>query len=77
MLMKWIKALRVYFNPRMLTMVGLGFSSGFPLLLVFSTLNLWLKDEGISYIAIGLFSLVKLPYSFKWLWAPLLDRLMP
>lgn len=75
MLMKWIKALRVYFNPRMLTMVGLGFSSGFPLLLVFSTLNLWLKDEGISYIAIGLFSLVKLPYSFKWLWAPLLDRL--
>lgn len=75
MLMKWIKALRVYFNPRMLIMVGLGFSSGFPLLLVFSTLNLWLKDEGISYIAIGLFSLVKLPYSFKWLWAPLLDRL--
>ena len=67
MLMKWIKALRVYFNPRMLIMVGLGFSSGFPLLLVFSTLNLWLKDEGISYIAIGLFSLVKLPYSFKWL----------
>lgn len=65
MLMKWIKALRVYFNPRMLTMVGLGFSSGFPLLLVFSTLNLWLKDEGISYIAIGLFSLVKLPYSFN------------
>ena len=59
----------------MLTMIGLGFSSGFPLLLVFSTLNLWLKDCGISYIAIGLFSLVKLPYSFKWLWAPLLDRL--
>lgn len=55
MLMKWIKALRVYFNPCMLIMVGLGFSSGFPLLLVFSTLNLWLKDEGISYIAIGLF----------------------
>ena len=50
MLMKWIKALRVYFNPRMLTMVGLGFSSGFPLLLVFSTLNLWLKDEGIPIL---------------------------
>jgi len=75
MLHKWIKALQVYITPRMLTMIGLGFSSGFPLLLVFSTLNLWLKDDGISYKAIGLFSLVKLPYSFKWLWAPLLDRL--
>lgn len=75
MLYKWRKALQVYLNPRMLTMVGLGFSSGFPLLLVFSTLNLWLKNCGISYIAIGLFSLVKLPYSFKWLWSPLLDRL--
>ena len=67
MLSKWIKALRIYFTPRMITMVGLGFSSGFPLLLIFSTLNLWLKDDGISYKAIGLFSLVKLPYSFKWL----------
>ena len=75
MLSKWIKALRIYFTPRMITMVGLGFSSGFPLLLIFSTLNLWLKDDGISYKAIGLFSLVKLPYSFKWLWSPLLDRL--
>ena len=69
------KTLKIYFTPKMLTMIGLGFSSGFPLLLVFSTLNLWLKDCGISYIAIGLFSLVKLPCSFKWLWAPLLDRL--
>ena len=75
MFSKWVKALRVYFTPRMITMIGLGFSSGFPLLLIFSTLNLWLKDDGISYKAIGLFSLVKLPYSFKWLWSPLLDRL--
>ncbi len=74
-MLKFIKSLKIYLTPKMLTMIGLGFSSGFPLLLVFSTLNLWLKDCGISYIAIGLFSLVKLPYSFKWLWAPLLDRL--
>lgn len=59
----------------MLTMIALGFSSGFPLLLVFGTLNLWLKDAGISYAAIGLFSLVKTPYSFKWAWSPIIDRI--
>ena len=62
-------------DKRMLTMIALGFSSGFPLLLVFGTLNLWLKDAGISYAAIGLFSLVKTPYSFKWAWSPLIDRI--
>lgn len=59
----------------MLSMIALGFSSGFPLLLVFGTLNLWLKDAGISYAAIGLFSLVKTPYSFKWAWSPIIDRI--
>ena len=62
-------------DKRMLTMIALGFSSGFPLLLVFGTLNLWLKDAGISYAAIGLFSLVKTPYSFKWAWSPIIDRI--
>lgn len=70
----WWKASQVYLDKRMLTMVALGFSSGFPLLLVFGTLNLWLKDSGISYAAIGLFSLVKTPYSFKWMWSPIIDR---
>ena len=62
MLKKWWKAAQIYMDKRMLTMIALGFSSGFPLLLVFGTLNLWLKDAGISYAAIGLFSLVKTPY---------------
>ena len=75
MLKKWLTATRIYLDKRMLTMVALGFSSGFPLLLVLGTLNLWLKDAGISYAAIGLFSLVKTPYSFKWAWSPLIDRI--
>lgn len=45
----WRKALSVYFDRRMLVMVLLGFSSGFPLLLVFGTLNLWLKDSGVRW----------------------------
>lgn len=75
MLKKWWKAAQIYMDKRMLTMIALGFSSGFPLLLVFGTLNLWLKDAGISYAAIGLFSLVKTPYSFKWAWSPIIDRI--
>lgn len=55
-------------------MVLLGFSSGFPLLLVLGTMNLWLKDSGVSYAMIGLFSLTKIPYSFKWIWSPIVDK---
>ena len=75
MLEKWKQSLQVYFDRRMLTMILLGFSSGFPFLLVFGTFNLRLKDAGVSLAAIGLFSLVKTPYSFKWLWSPLVDRI--
>lgn len=64
-----------YINPRMLTMLALGFSSGFPFLLVFGTLSLWLKDLDISYKLIGAFSLVKIPYSLKWVWSPLMDNI--
>ena len=74
MLEKWSKAIKVYFDRRMLVMILLGFSSGFPLLLVFGTFNLWLKDAGVSLAAIGLFSLAKTPYSLKWAWSPLVDR---
>lgn len=71
----WLKSFSIYTDKRMLTMLGFGFSSGFPLLLVSSTLSLWLKEASLSYIAIGAFSLVKIPYSFKWLWSPLIDRI--
>lgn len=75
MLKKWLQAARVYYDRRMLTMTGLGFASGFPFLLVSGTLALWLTDSGISLEMIALFSLVKTPYSFKWLWSPVVDRI--
>lgn len=74
MFKRWLKAIEVYGDKRMLTMMLLGFSSGFPYLLVFGTFSLWLKDAGVSLAAIGLFSLAKAPYSFKWLWSPIVDR---
>lgn len=52
----------------------LGFASGVPLLLTGSTLVAWLSDAGVSVETIGLFALVGVPYTFKFLWAPLLDR---
>lgn len=74
MLGKLVETLKVYLDRRMIKMLLLGFSSGFPYLLVFGTFNLWLKDAGVSLAAIGLFSLAKTPYSLKWLWSPLVDR---
>ena len=67
-------ALRAFFNRRMLVMLGLGFSSGLPFMLVFDTLSTWLRDSGLSLEVIGFFSLATLSYSFKFLWAPLIDR---
>jgi PAT family beta-lactamase induction signal transducer AmpG len=71
----WLKSLAVYGDRRMLVLLGLGFSSGLPFYLVFSTLSLWLKDAGLGVQAIGMFAAVRIPYSFKFLWAPLMDRL--
>lgn len=64
------KKISEYLTKQMGIVLLLGFSSGLPLMLVFGTLSLWLKDYNIAYSAIGAFSLVRLPYSFKWLWAP-------
>jgi PAT family beta-lactamase induction signal transducer AmpG len=68
-------ALAVYFKPRVLIVLFLGFSSGLPLALSGSTLAVWLTERGIDLATIGLFSLVGLPYTFKFLWAPLVDAL--
>lgn len=73
-LKKWLKSMKIYADRRMIVMLLLGFASGLPFLLVSSTLSLWLKDIGISLAAIGLFSLVKAPYSFKWLLSPVIDQ---
>ncbi len=61
-------------SRRVLVIALLGFSSGLPLLLTGQTLTAWMTAEGVSLKSIGLFSLVGLPYTFKWAWAPLLDR---
>ena len=53
----------------------LGFASGLPLALTFSTLTFWLKEEGLTNTSIGLFAAVSTPYTLKFLWAPLVDRL--
>lgn len=53
----------------------LGISNGYPLLLVGSTLNIWLLEEGITKTTIGLFTLVSLPYTIKFLWAPFMDHI--
>jgi PAT family beta-lactamase induction signal transducer AmpG len=65
---------RDYLNPRILTMVALGFSSGLPFNLVGNTLGYWLRDEQTTLKAIGFISWVGIAYSLKFLWAPLLDR---
>ncbi|MFQ5552018.1 MAG: AmpG family muropeptide MFS transporter, partial [Gemmatimonadales bacterium] len=70
----WLEASKVYLDRRVIAVLFLGFSSGLPFLLVFSTLSFWLKAEGVSLAAIGLFSLVRTPYTFKFLWAPLVDH---
>lgn len=62
------------FSGRMLSMLLVGYCSGLPLLLIGSTLQAWMKDEGVDLTAIGMLSLIGLPYVFKFLWAPLLDR---
>ena len=71
----WLKAAAVYSDRRVLAILFLGFSSGLPLALTFGTLSLWLAEEGVTKTTIGLFALVGAPYTFKFLWAPLVDRL--
>lgn len=69
--------LKIYGNRRVLSLLGLGFSSGLPLALTGSTLQAWLMTEKVDLSVIGLFSLVGLPYAVKVLWAPLMDRYCP
>jgi PAT family beta-lactamase induction signal transducer AmpG len=73
----WRHAVAVYTEPRVLQVLALGFASGLPLLLTYSTLSAWLATAGVRRAAIGTFALVGTPYAFKFLWAPLMDRVPP
>ena len=71
----WLQTLRVYLEPASLRMLTLGFSAGLPLLLVLGTLSFRLREAGVDRSTIGYLSWVGLAYGFKWVWAPLVDRL--
>ncbi len=65
------------FNRRMLICVFTGFSSGLPLYLLINLLPAWLRSEGVDLRSIGMFALIQLPFTWKFFWAPLLDRYAP
>ena len=71
---KPVSGWRIYFRPRVVTMLLFGFASGLPFLLTGNTLSYWLRDTGVSLTAIGFLSWVGLAYSLKPLWAPVIDR---
>ncbi len=71
----WREAWRIYLEPSSLRMLTLGFSAGLPLLLVLGTLSFRLREAGIDRSTIGYLSWVGLAYAFKWVWAPLVDRM--
>ncbi len=73
----WGETFAAVFTGRMLVALLMGFASGLPLLLTGSVLQAWLKLGGIDLRAIGLFALVGLPYTLKFLWSPLFDRYAP
>jgi PAT family beta-lactamase induction signal transducer AmpG len=70
----WLAAAEVYTDRRVMVILLLGFSSGLPLALSFGTLSFWLAEEGVSKATVGLFTLAGLPYTLKFVWAPLIDR---
>ena len=73
----WRQALAAYTEPRVLEVLALGFASGLPLLLTYSTLQAWLATVGVRRSTLGAIALVGTAYSLKFLWAPLIDRVPP
>src|SRR6202167_4307197 len=73
----WRRSLEQYRDRRVLLILPLGFASGLPLLLTFSTLSAWFATAGVGRATIGAFALVSTPYALKFLWSPLIDRLPP
>jgi PAT family beta-lactamase induction signal transducer AmpG len=73
----WQRAIAAYTEPRVLQVLALGFASGLPLLLTYSTLQAWLATVGVRRATLGAIALVGTAYSFKFVWAPLIDRVPP
>ncbi|WP_320042912.1 AmpG family muropeptide MFS transporter [uncultured Desulfobacter sp.] len=68
-------AVKNFAHPRVVTMLFFGFSAGLPILLIFSSLSLWLREAGVQRSAVTFFSWAALGYSFKFIWAPLVDQM--
>ena len=71
----WIDSLLIYKDIRMVRILLLGAISGFPWVLIASSLSLWLKEEGLSRSTIGWAGLIFGVYAFNYLWAPIIDRI--
>ncbi len=71
----WAATLAAWTHPRVITMLFLGFSAGIPILLIFSTLSVWLTEAGVSKSTVTFFSWAALGYSFKFVWAPIVDKM--
>jgi PAT family beta-lactamase induction signal transducer AmpG len=69
--------LMIVFSRRMLVAFLMGFSGGLPLLLTMGVLQAWMKERGLDLTWIGMITLVQIPYTWKFLWAPFLDRFIP
>lgn len=69
-----MSVVRQLFTRRMLICVFTGFTSGLPLYLLFNLLPAWLRSEHVDLKTIGLFALIQFPYTWKFIWSPLLDR---
>jgi len=73
----WRQAVSTYTEPRVLQVLALGLASGLPLLLTYSTLQAWLATVGVRRSTLGAIALVGTAYSFKFVWAPFIDRVPP
>ena len=71
---KKVKFIKKFLNIKSIRMLFLGFSSGLPILLVFSTLSVWLVKAGVTRATVTMFSWAGLAYSFKFIWSPLVDN---
>ena len=69
----FLKIYKYYFSKKLIFIFLMGIASGIPLYLILSTLMIWLTRENIDLSTIGLFSLTQIPWSLKFLWAPIID----
>ena len=73
--LNWKQTIKTWLHPKAIALLFLGFSAGLPILLIFSTLSVWLREAGVERSAVTYFSWAALGYSFKFIWAPLVDLL--